>query len=116
MFKLITSSSTTLQWLNKIRFEIERICPFLGYREAKYYSSFKSTRTKRNIAYLQPQKSQIRLFTRLRPSYDNFLRPTPSSGYWAKMYPSIFVIKSENMIKKAIELIINSYEYDMYVP
>lgn len=111
--KLITSSPTTLRWLNKIRFEIEQRHPFLTYGESKYWALFKNLKTNRNIAYLQPQKSQIRLFIRLDPFYDNCLQPTPSSGNWAKMYPSIFVIRSENMIEKAIELIISSYEYDM---
>lgn len=112
MATLITSSPTTLEWLNKIRSEIERTCPSLKYQESKYYSSFKSLKTNRNIAYLHPQKTQIRLFTRLDSSYDKVLKPTPSSGSWAEMYPSIFVIKSEDMIKKAIELVIKSYEYD----
>lgn len=112
MAKLITSSPMTLQWLKKIRLEIEQRCSSLEYEEAKYYSSFKSLRRNRNIAYLQPQKSQIRLFLRLEPSHDNSLQSTPSSGNWAEMYPSILVIKSENMIKKAVELIISSFEYD----
>jgi len=110
--KLITSSPITLQWLNKIRLGIEQRCSFLEYGEAKYYSSFSSLRTNRNVAYLQPQKTQIRLFVRLDPSYDDSLRSTPSTGNWAEMYPSIFVIKSEDMVEKAIELIISSYEYD----
>ena len=113
MPKLITSSSTTLQWLNNIRFEIERRSPFLEYKEGKYWASFKSLKTNRNIAYLQPQKSQIRLFVRINPSYEKSLQPTPSSGIWAEMYPSVFVMGSKNMIEKAIELIISSYEYDM---
>ena len=113
MPKLITSSSTTLRWLDNIRVEIERRSPFLKYKEGKYWASFKSPKTNRNIAYLQPQKNQIRLFTRVKPSYDESLRPTPSSGNWAETYPSIFVIRSQNMIEKAIKLIVDSYEYDM---
>lgn len=112
MAKLIDASSTTLRWLNSIRLEIEQKYPTLEFGEAKHYAFFKSPKTNRNIVYLHPQKTQIRLFTRLDPSYDNSLQPTPSSGSWAEMYPSIFMIKSENMIKKAVELIISSHKYD----
>ena len=111
--RLITSSPMTLQWLRNIRSEIGRRFRFLEYAEAKYWASFKSPKTNRNIAYLQPQKSQIRLFVRMEPSYDNSLRPTPASGIWAENFPSIFVIRYENMIEKAIELIVSSYEYDI---
>jgi len=110
--KLITSSPLTLNWLNKIKQKIEREYSF-GYNEGKYSFSIKSPETKRNIAYLHPQKTQIRLFLRLPPSHDSSLKPTPSSGKWAEMYPSLFLIKSKSTIDKAIELIIDSYKYDL---
>ncbi len=114
MVKLITSSPTTLRWLNKIVSETKGKIPSLIYAEAKYWASFKSSNTKRNVVYLQPQKSQIRLFTRLDLSHDIDLKQTPSSSRWAEKYPSIFPIRSEEMIGKAIELIISSYEYDFH--
>jgi len=113
MDSLITSSPTTLQWLRKIRFEIEKRIPSLTYGESKYWASFKSPKTNRNISYLNPQKSQIRLFTRLELSYCSSLQPAPSSGGWAEEFPSLFVIRTEDMVEKAIELITKSYEYDL---
>lgn len=114
MDRLVTSSTTTLRWLKTIRYEIEKRLPsIIKYGESKYWASFHSTRTYRNIAYLQPQKSQIRVLLRLVPLYDNYLQETPCSSAWAEMYPSIFVIRSKNMIEKAVELIISSYEYDL---
>jgi len=62
---LITSSQKTLGWLHKIKTKIENKKPSLQYSESKYWASFKSPETNRNVVYLQPQKSQIRLFTRL---------------------------------------------------
>jgi hypothetical protein len=109
---LITSSPTTLRWLSKIKFEIEKRIPSLIYGESKYWASFKSPKTNRNISYLNPQRSQIRLFTRLDLSCCSSLQPPPSSGGWAEEFPSLFVIKTEDMIEKAIELITKSYEYD----
>ncbi|MBM4146181.1 MAG: hypothetical protein FJ240_07885 [Nitrospira sp.] len=114
MHILITSSPTTLRWLSKIVSEIKAEIPSLIYTEAKYWASFKSPNTNRNVVYLQPQKTQIRLFIRLELSHDTDLRQTPSSSGWAERYPSIFLIRSEEMIGKAIELIISSHEYDLH--
>ena len=111
--KLVTSSKMTLHWLDTIKSEIKQRVPSLDFNESKYWASFRSPETNRNIVYLQPQKSQIRLFVRLNLSYDKNLQQTPSSSNWAEMYPSIFVIRSKNMIKNAIELIVSSYEYDL---
>ena len=112
MTSLVTSSIMTLSWLNRIKSEIERKIPSVTYGEGKYWAYFKSSQTWRNVAYLQPQKSQIRLFTRLDPSYDEDLQVTPSTSFWAKMYPSLFKIKSADMLGKAIKLIVTSCEYD----
>ena len=115
MDKLATSSSTTSLWLNKIRSKIEKSVISLTYSESKYWDSFKSIETNRNVVYLQPQKTQIRLFTRLDLSFDNALESTPSSSGWAEMYPSIFLIRSEEAIEKSVKLIISSYEQDLHL-
>jgi hypothetical protein len=86
MDKLITSSTMTLRWLSKIVYEIEDRNPSLIYGGGKYWASFKSPKTNRNCVYLQPQKTQIRLFIRLELSFDNDLQPTPASSGWAGMY------------------------------
>ena len=111
---LITSSPTTIRWLNNIKSRIKEKIPSLIYNESKYWASFKSPDTNRNVVYLQPYKSLIRLFTRLPLSFNDQLQPTPASGNWAEMYPSIFKIRSERAIGKAIYLIVNSYRFDLY--
>jgi len=113
MNSLITSSPTTMRWLNKIKLEVEKKIPSFAYKESKYWASFKSSETNRNFCYLNPQKSQIRLFTRLNLSYSDSFQPAPSSGGWEREYPSLFVIRTDDMIEKAIELIISSYNYDL---
>jgi len=101
-----------LKWLREIKFRIEREIPSLIYGEFKYWASFKNPETNRNVVYLQPQRNQIRLFTRLDPSFDSSLQRTPSSSGWKEMYPSIFLITSENLIDKAVDLIRASYNED----
>jgi hypothetical protein len=113
--KLVTSSPTTLRWLDKIKSEVEKRTTSLTYGESKYWVSFKSSETNRNTVYLQPQKTQIRLFTRLDLSFYNALQPTPASSSWAEMYPSIFLIRSEEAIENAVKLIISYYEQDLHL-
>ena len=110
MDKLITSSPTTLRWLKRIRSEIEEKVPSLKYKETKHYAPFWFPEKNKNLAQINPQKSQIRVFLRLDPSYDPQLQPTPSTSGYAESYPSLFLIRDESMIGKAIELIISSYE------
>lgn len=113
MDKLITSSPKTLKWLNRVKTAIEDKMPSLQYSESKYWALFKSPETNRNVVYLQPQKSQIRLFTRLDLSFDSSLQPTPASRGWAERYPAIFLIRSDNAIDRAVGLIMSSYGKDL---
>jgi hypothetical protein len=111
---LITSSSKTIRWLSTIKSKVEAKNLPLKYVESKYWASFRSPKTNRNIAYLQPQKNQVRLFTRLPPSFNSNLQMTPSSSKWEDTFPSIFTISSEDLINKAIEFIISSYKEDSH--
>ncbi len=110
---LITSSPTTLRWLNSIKSKIEGKIPSLKYGDSAYWAFFKSPETNRNVVYLQPQKSQIRLLTRLEPSSNSSLEPTPASAGWGEMYPLILFIRSEDSIDEAVEMIISSYKKDL---
>ena len=111
MDKLIDSSSSTLRWLFKIKSIINDKIPSLIYKESKYWASLNNPETERNVVYFHPTSNQIRLFTKLDYNFDSFLQPSPSSKQW-KEYPSIFTIKSEDDIEKAIELIIDSFLED----
>ena len=95
-----------------VKYNIRKKNSSLEYSEAKYWASFKNPDKKRNVVYLQPSKNQIRLFTRLPLSFDNQLESTPSSSNWAEKYPSIFKIRAEHEIEKAVLLILSSYHFD----
>jgi len=110
---LITSSPETLRWLDIIKSNISREIPSAEYNESKYWASFKSPATRRKFVYLQPYKKQMRLFTKLSVSFDVTLELAPSSGTWKAVYPSIFKIRSEHDVEKAIHLIIESYRLDL---
>jgi len=109
---LITASPTTLRWIEAIMSEIKARCPSLQYDEHKYYATFKSLDTDRNIAYLNPQPGQIRLSLRLPTSSDGELRPAGRSSSRRMGCPSTFTIPSEIALRKATQLIILSYQYD----
>ena len=111
MDKLITSSSITRQWLNNIVSEVKKRISSVRYKESKHYASLKNSATGKIFVHLNPQPHQIRLFTPLDQLYDTVLRPSRSG--W-KHFLSVFVIKSEDMIDKAIDLIISSYEEDCH--
>lgn len=113
MDTLITSSPITLKWIEKIKSEIKKRNSSLIYSESKYWFSFKNLETNRKVVYLQPQKKQIRLFIKLDSTFNSSLKPTPASGSWADTFPSIFLIKSEEAIVKAVQLIISSYKLDL---
>ena len=113
MSKLITASPETSDWVKKIRKLIEKEKIQLKYGESKHWASFKSLESNRNIAYLNPTKNQIRLFTRLDSKIDSSLQMTPSTGRFAEMYPSVFFINSELLLDEAVKLIKLSYEYDL---
>ena len=101
---LVDSSSLTRSWLHKLRDEL----PGLRYSEAKYWAIFKTEPSGERVADLNPSKKQVRLFLALDPGDEPGLRPTPSSGRWAKQYTSIFQIKGAPDLAKAKRLILKS--------
>lgn len=108
---LIMSSSLTIKWLNIIKTEILKKIPSLIYSESKYWAMFKSKITHRNFVYLRPYKTLIQLFTPLPLYFDDQLMEGKTSGGWS-VYITLFKIKSESDITKAIDLIIKSYHFD----
>ncbi len=110
---LITTSPETRRWLDTIKANINKEIPSAEYYETMHWASFKNPSTNRRFVYLNPLVKQIRLFTKLPVHLDIRLEPTPSSGTWAETYPSIFKIRSDFDVEKAIDLIIKSYSSDM---
>jgi predicted HNH restriction endonuclease len=99
--KLVRASPTTRTWLQSLR---ERI-PRLDYSEAKYWAAFKAG-TSGAVAQLNPSQGSIRLFLPLDSSSEQDLKPTPSTGTWAKRFRSVFDIASEKDLARAGKLIL----------
>jgi len=107
---LIVSSIITKKWLSQIKSEIEKQIPETKYSESQYWATFGSSELNRNFVYLRPYKTLIQLFTPLPVSYDDSLVDGKTSGGWME-YISLFKIKSEHDIGKAIHLISKSYAF-----
>ncbi len=110
---IITSSTETRSWLELVISGVAEQIPQLEYVESKYWGAFKNPATHRNVVYLQPTKKQIRLHTRLPLTFDEALEETSASKQWAETCPSLFRVKSEFDVDKAISLIAGSYNFDL---
>jgi hypothetical protein len=110
---ILTSSPETRSWLEIIISGVAEEIPTLEYVESKYWGAFKNPVTHRNVVYLQPMKKQIRLHTRLPLTYDEALEATSASKEWAETCPSLFRVRCEGDVEKAIALIVGSYNFDL---
>src|SRR4030067_1189864 len=109
---IVTSSTETRSWLEIIISGVAEEIPALEYVESKYWGAFKNPVPHRNVVYLQPTKKQIRLHTRLPLTFDEALEATSASKEWAETCPSLFRVRSESDIEKAVSLIVRSYNFD----
>ena len=110
---IITSSTETRSWLELIISDVADQTPQLEYNESKYWGAFKNPTTHRNVVYLQPTKKQIRLHARLPLTFDDALEATSASKEWTKTCPSLFRVRSELDVEKAVSLIVSSYNFDL---
>jgi len=110
---IVTSSVETRSWLELLISAVSEQIPALEYMESKYWGAFKNSTTNRNVVYIQPTKKQIRLHTRLPLTFDGLLEATSASKAWAKTCPSLFRVRSEFDVEKAVSLIVGSYNYDL---
>ena len=110
MDKIIASSKLTRSWLENIKTEVSKAIPSIVYNEVISWAKFKSPITNRVIAWLNPGKKQIRLFMSLEANMEPDIKR--SSSQWKK-FKSIFRIDSEKKINRAIELIIQTFNYDI---
>lgn len=110
MSTLINSSPLTHSWLVKIKAGVNKEVPSALYDEVKYWTKFLSPITNRVFAWLQLSKKRISLFIGL----DRDLEPDleRSSSHW-KRFKSVFSVYSEKKAYRAIDLIIQTYNYDV---
>jgi hypothetical protein len=110
---LVTASPLTLRWLEIIKAIVLREIPSSKYYETMNYASFKNPSVNRRFSQLNPLPKEIRVFLKIPITSDARLEPTPSSSGWAKSYPVIFKVRSENDSEKAGYLITESYKSDL---
>lgn len=101
--KLVGASHTTRAWLRRLRDQM----PQLNYTEAKYMAAFKAG-TSGAVARLNPSQGRVRLFLPVDSGSEQDLKPTPSTGTWAKRFHSVYDIASEQDLPRAAELIISA--------
>lgn len=101
MATLTQSSAKTREWLSELR---DRL-PELGYKESRFWATFRSSAARGVVAYLNPSQKTVRLFLMLAPGYSRDLEATPSSSDWAKRCPSVFQIGAESDLPRAAQLI-----------
>jgi hypothetical protein len=110
---IVTSSAETRGWLELVISGVAEQLPALEYVESKYWGAFRNPATNRNVVYIQPTKKQIRVHTRLPLTFDEALEETSASKAWAKTCPSLFRLRSEFDVEKAVSLILGSYNFDL---
>ncbi len=110
MDTIINSSELTQDWLTKIRVGIDEAFLSVNYDEKKYWAKFESPITNRVFAWLYIGRKKINLFIGLDPDIEPDVEP--SSSQW-KRFKSIFRIDSDKKIRRAIDLIIHTFNHDL---
>ncbi len=110
---LVRSPPETRNWLELIITGVATNTSQLEYVKSQFWGTFRNSATRRNVVYVQPTRKQIRLHMHLPLSYDDNLEATSASKHWAKTCPSLFRVKSEADIEKAISLITGAYQFDL---
>lgn len=107
---LIDASPTTLQWLEILERSIKKeIDSDFKVLNRKYWAPLRKQGERKNLAYIHPQKTQIRIVVALPKSASKYLNDSPSTKKWYDNFPALFVIKNENDIRTAIRIIKATY-------
>lgn len=110
---LTTSSNMTREWLSIVRKKLEDKNSNIFYREKERWAKFISSDEDRVIAWIRANKKSLRLFLKLDHSVYDDLDKSPCTKNWEKSYPSVYEINSAEQLNRAIELILESYFYDL---
>ena len=107
-----------LTLLNKLINELKTLSNDVERRDEKYWCSCRSISRDSAFAYIQPQKSQIRIFPKLR--YDQFpttplvINRMKRAGDWGKRYECWFKIWNENQIEDAVKILKYALQHHKY--
>ena len=98
-----------LALLDKLIHEIKMFSKDIERRNAKYWCSCRSISKGSTFAYIQPQKSQIRIFPKLHydqiPNTRLSIKRMERAGLWGEEYECWFRICMESQIEDAVKIL-----------
>lgn len=101
-----------LRLLNKLMNDLKTLSKDVERRDSKYWCSCRSISRDSAFAYIQPQKSQIRIFPKLRydhiPNTPLIINRMKRAGTWGKEYECWFIINNEDQLKDAVKILIHA--------
>ena len=115
---LITGYPRMLMLLDRLINELKMLSKDVERRDTKYWCSCRSVSRNSAFAYIQPQKSQIRIFPKLRhdqfPTTSLVIKRMKRAGSWGKEYESWFRIWNEDQIGDAVKILECALEHHRY--
>lgn len=98
-----------LTLLDKLMHEMKTLSKDVERRDSKYWCSCRSISRDSAFAYIQPQKSQIRFFPKLRydqiPNTPLIINRMKRASAWGEEYECWFRIRSEDQIEDAVKIL-----------
>jgi len=104
-----------LTLLDKLMHEMKTLSKDVERRDSKYWCSCRSISRDSAFAYIQPQKSQIRIFPKLRydqiPNTPLIINRMKRASAWGEEYECWFRIRSEDQIEDAVKILKCALKY-----
>jgi len=98
-----------LALLDKLVHKMKTLSKDVKRRNSKYWCGCRSISEDSAFAYIQPQKSQIRIFPKLRydqiPKTPLTINRMKRAGSWGEKYECWFRIWRENQIEDAVKIL-----------
>ena len=102
---------------HKLREKILAIGDDIRVSESKYWIKFKSIRSRKAFAFLNPSKRQIRAFITIDPTYlddpEGITKESCCSGAWKRSYPVQFKIREGQDLYYAFYLLKQAYDFSL---
>ena len=107
-----------LTLLDKLMHEMKTLSKDVERRDSKYWCSCRSISRDSAFAYIQPQKSHVRIFPKLRydqiPKTSLIINRMKRAGSWGKEYACWFRICNEDQIEDAVKILKRALKHHKY--
>jgi predicted transport protein len=107
-----------LELLNKLTHKMSALSKDIERRDSKYWCVYRSISRNSAFAYTQPQKTQIRIFPKLRytqiPNTQLMMNRMPRAGSWGEEYECWFRINTEDQIEDAVKILMRALQQLMH--